>query len=159
MVKSVSCCCVHGSRLFSDLVTYIAHYYSIVRTDNVPIGMWRLNDWTIQPASVSNILLISYVTGFWKTDWNVILGLFHFISPANSYTHTLSIHSAITRLSWLDCFSTVTFTGHVKSQLRQWGPWRALNRRHGSEIDPSNSETFLRPSRHVCAYGWHFLDS
>ena len=29
----------------------------------------------------------------------------------------------------------------------------------GSEIDPSDSETSLRPSRHVWAYGWHFLDS
>ena len=33
-----------------------------------------------------------------KTDQIVTLGLFHFIGPANSYTHTLPIHSAITRL-------------------------------------------------------------
>ena len=39
-----------------------------------------------------------YVTGFWKTDQIVTLGLFHFIGPANSYTCTLHIHSAITRL-------------------------------------------------------------
>ena len=34
-------------------------------------------------------------------DWTLeiaILGQFHFIGPANSYTHTLPIHSAITRL-------------------------------------------------------------
>ena len=40
-----------------------------------------------------------YVTGFWKTDRNVKLGVFDFIFPANSYTHTLPIHSGITRLS------------------------------------------------------------
>ena len=41
-----------------------------------------------------------YVTGFWKTDQNVTLGLFHFIGPANAYIHTLRIHirTAIIRL-------------------------------------------------------------
>ena len=39
-----------------------------------------------------------YVTGFWKTDRIVTLGLFHFIGPANGYTHTLHIHTAIIRL-------------------------------------------------------------
>ena len=39
-----------------------------------------------------------YVTGFWKTDRNVTLGLFHFIGPANGYTHTLHIRTAIVRL-------------------------------------------------------------
>ena len=34
-----------------------------------------------------------------------------------------------------------------------------LHGRHGSEIYSSDSETSLRPSRHVWAYGWHFLDS
>ena len=29
MVKSVSCCCVRGSRLFSDLVTYIGLFENI----------------------------------------------------------------------------------------------------------------------------------
>ena len=39
-----------------------------------------------------------YVTGFWKTDQIVTLGQFHFIGPANGYTHTLHIHTAIIRL-------------------------------------------------------------
>ena len=39
-----------------------------------------------------------HVTGFWETNQVVTLGLFHFIGPANSYTHILPIHSAITRL-------------------------------------------------------------
>ena len=38
------------------------------------------------------------VTGFWNTKQIVTLGLFHFTGPANGYTHTLPIHSAITRL-------------------------------------------------------------
>ena len=29
MVKSVSCCCVRGSRLFSDLVTYVYQYLHV----------------------------------------------------------------------------------------------------------------------------------
>ena len=29
------------------------------------------------------------VTGYWKTDQIVTLGLFHFIGPANSTTHAL----------------------------------------------------------------------
>ena len=33
-----------------------------------------------------------YVTGYWKTDQIVTLGLFHFIGPADSYTHTLPMH-------------------------------------------------------------------
>ena len=57
-------------------------------------------------ASLYNIMLciyvtpmyIIYVTGFWKTDRIVTLGLFHFIGPANGYTHTLHIHTAIIRL-------------------------------------------------------------
>ena len=39
-----------------------------------------------------------YVTGFWKTERIVTQGLFHFIVPANGYTCTLHLHSAITRL-------------------------------------------------------------
>ena len=39
-----------------------------------------------------------FVTGFWKTHQNVTLGLFHFIGPANAYTHTLHILTAIIRL-------------------------------------------------------------
>ena len=37
-----------------------------------------------------------YVTGFWKTDQIVTLGLFHFIGPANGYTCTLHTYSTIT---------------------------------------------------------------
>ena len=39
-----------------------------------------------------------YVTGFWKIDQIVTLGLSHFIGPSNGYTHTLHVHSAITKL-------------------------------------------------------------
>ena len=64
-------------------------------------------------------------------------------------THTLCTHSDITRFSQLACFSRTSFAVHVISQLRQWGPWKALHGRHGSEIDSSDSEMSLRPSRHV----------
>ena len=40
----------------------------------------------------------SFVTGFWKTDQLVTLGLLRFIGPANCYTQTLPIHSAFTTL-------------------------------------------------------------
>ena len=81
-----------------------------------------------------------YVTGFWKTDWIVTLGLFHFIGPANGYTCTLHIHITITRLGGLVCFTRASFVDHVNSWLRQWDPWRPLHLRHGSEIHPSDRE-------------------
>ena len=67
-----------------------------------------------------------------KTDRNVTLGLFHFIGPANSHTHMLPIHSAITTLCWLVCFSRASFAAHVNSELRQWDPWRVL---HGRKVN------------------------
>ena len=78
----------------------------------------------------------TYMNGFWKTDWIVILGLFHFIGPANGYTCTLHKHSAITRLAWLVCFSRASFADPVNSWLKHWDPWGALHGRHGSEIHP-----------------------
>ena len=48
------------------------------------------------PISVGVVLhakkLSTYVTGYWKTDHNVTLGQLHFIGPANSHTHALSMH-------------------------------------------------------------------
>ena len=40
-----------------------------------------------------------YVTGYWKTDHNVTLSQLHFIGPANSHTHALSMHHCIIGLS------------------------------------------------------------
>ena len=98
-------------------------------------------------------------SGFWKTDQILTLGLFHFIGLANSYTQILSIHSTITRLGWLVCFSRASFANYINLQLRQYDPWRALHGRRGCGIDPSGNETSLRPSKHVGVYCWHFLDS
>ena len=98
------------------------------------------------------------VTGLWKTDQIVTLGLFHFISPANGYTCTLHIHSTVTRLGELVYFSRASFANPVNSWLRQWDPWGMLYGRHGSEIHPSDGETSLTPFKHVWTYGWHFWD-
>ena len=99
------------------------------------------------------------MTGFWKTTQIVTLSLFHFIGPTNGYTCTLHIHSAIARLSWLVCFSRVSFANPVNPWLRQWDSWRVLNGRHGPEIHPSDGEMYLTPFKHVWAYGWNFLHS
>ena len=100
------------------------------------------------------------MTGFWKTDRIVTLGLFHFIGPTNGYICTLYIHSAITRLGWLVCFSKANLADPVNSWLIQWDPWGVLHGRHGSEIQPSDGETSLTPFKHVhvWAYCWHFWD-
>ena len=73
------------------------------------------------------------MTGYWKTDPNVTLAQLHFISPANSHTHTLPMHCCINGLSYLVCFSRVGFADHVKSRLRRWGQWRALDMRYKSD--------------------------
>ena len=86
----------------------------------------------------------TYVTGYWKTDHNVTLDQLHFIGPANSHTHALSMHWCITGLSWLVCFSRAGFADCVKSRLRQWDPWRALDGRCGSDIHPCVGETSLK---------------
>ena len=77
---------------------------------------------------ISQILIIQYIeighgqlccdgghiaicmTGFWKTDRTVMLSIVYFIGPANGYTCALHIHSGITRLSQLVCFSRASFT-------------------------------------------------
>ena len=103
-------------------------------------------------SPIASYLYMIFVTGYWKTDRIVTIGLLHFIAPANSHTHTLLVHCCINRLNWLVCFSRAGFANHVKSRLRQWGPWRALDGRYGPDIHPCVSETFLRPSRLVWAY-------
>ena len=85
-----------------------------------------------------------YVTGYWKTDHNVTLGQLHFIGPANSHIHTLSMHRCIIGLSWLVCFSRAGCADRVKSRLRQWDPWRALDSRCGSDICPCVGKTSLK---------------
>ena len=157
-------------------VTYMAIIVGIINRHVLRIGAHHRNQPNNSPSNSNPSLYISfhfnsfltlkqhlyiatYVTGFWKTDQIVTLGLSHFIGPANGYTCALYIHSAITRLGWLVCFSRAGFADTVNSQLRQWDPWRALHGRHGSEIHPSERETSATTSRHVWAYGWCFWDS
>ena len=54
------------------------------------------------------------------------------------------MHCCIDGLSWLVCSSGAGFANHVKSWLRQWGPWRALDGRYGSHIYPCVSEASLK---------------
>ena len=88
--------------------------------------------------------IATYVTGYWKTDHNVTLGQLHFIGPANSHTHAPSMHWCIAGLGWLVCFSRAGFADRVKSRLRQWDPWGALDGRCGSDIHPCVGETSLK---------------
>ena len=92
----------------------------------------------------NNAWILVYVTGYWKTDHNVTLGQLHFIGPANSHIHALSMHCCISGLSRLVCFSRAGFADHVKSRLRQWDQWRALDGRCGSDIHPCVGETSLK---------------
>ena len=96
-------------------------------------------------------LCTPYVTGFWKTDEMSHLANCFLLAQLIA-THTLSMHCCNTRLSCLVCFSRADFADHVKSQLRQWDPWKALDGSYGSDIHPCVSETSHRPSRLVKAY-------
>ena len=53
---------------------------------------------SVHTCSLCSIVPLQYVTGFWKTDQIVTLGLFHFIGQTNGYTRTLHIHSVSIRL-------------------------------------------------------------
>ena len=55
------------------------------------------------------------VTGFEKNQQNCDRRSIPFIGPANSYTHTLPIHSAITRLDQLVYISRSSFANCVNS--------------------------------------------
>ena len=50
-------------------------------------------------ANTHLAIIYIIVTGYWKTDHNVTLGQLHFIGPANSHTHALSMHYCIIGLS------------------------------------------------------------
>ena len=84
------------------------------------------------------------MTEYWKTDHVRTFGQLLFIGPANSHTHTLPVHCCINGLSRLVCFSRHGFADRVKSRLRQWDPWRALDGRYGSDIHPCVGETSLK---------------
>ena len=93
-------------------------------------------------------------TGFWKTNQIVILGLglFHFISPATSLliyihiTHSQCHYQALPTglLFWNNC----EFCQPCKFTIEIVGPMHGgcqLHGRHGSDIHPSDGETFLGP--------------
>ena len=87
------------------------------------------------------IHIATYVTGFWKANQIVTLGQFYFICPANGYTHTLHIHSAITSLvNW-----STFLEQPCEFTTETMGLMGVLHGRHGSEIHPSDGETSLTP--------------
>ena len=73
----------------------------MVYTYNARLGLlgWFYDTLQLQcHAYYQYQLQLSYVTGFWKTDQIIALGLFHFIGQTNGYTRTLHIHSVSIRL-------------------------------------------------------------
>ena len=60
------------------------------------LGVWHLTESVAKTCGICIVLHTKYVTGYWKTDHNVTLGQLHFIGPANSHTHALSMHCCIT---------------------------------------------------------------
>ena len=85
-----------------------AHFYCSV--DIHILCGWHQNE-----IALKEDLYSVYVTGYWKTDHNVTLGLLYFIAPANSHTHTLPVHCYIKRISLLVCFSRAGFANHVRT--------------------------------------------
>ena len=67
------------------------------------------------------------------------------------------MYSTITRLSSLVYYSTLNYTEHVKSWLKQWAPWWASYRRYGPEIELNVSGISLRPSGIVTGYNKTWL--
>ena len=138
------CTRVYNRRVYYTLLVCICVCLSIIE-----LNEHLIHSYVYSLGYTSMQIPRAYVTGFWTTNWNVILGLFHFIAPANSHTHTLPVYCCIIRLSWPVCFSRVGFVNHVKSQLRQWGPGRALDGRYGSDLHLCISEMSLMSCRLV----------
>ena len=72
--------------------------------------MTNMRERTLSPTHITGNVIVhthahadththTYVTGYWKTDHNVTLGQLHFIGPATSHTHALSMHHCIMGLS------------------------------------------------------------
>ena len=60
--------------------------------------------------------ILYYVTGFWKTNPIVALGLFHFIGAANSYIHKLPFIVPLSGLAdWSDFLEQVLPINSVNS--------------------------------------------
>ena len=78
-----------------DVVTCSSSHSSTFRVTVLKSTQRFTCEYCLQ-ALLDIILLVlmenTYVTGYWKTDHNVTLGQLHFIGPANSHTHALSMH-------------------------------------------------------------------
>ena len=98
---------IYHARLHKAILPIVTYFHcNALKLGNIAIlyGHESCNDvvrnlHTTTKWQKAHKLLILYVTGYWKTDQNVTLGLFHFIGPADSYTHTLPVPCCIDRPS------------------------------------------------------------
>ena len=94
MMYCIPCACIHQLAVYERL-------YNSLKALGIKNKLVHKCYWYVCiDQQLSYIpLYILYVTGYWKTDHNVTLGQLHFIGPANSHTHALSMHCRITGLS------------------------------------------------------------
>ena len=89
MVNENHCTAIHDSNT-------VNFGHSPTLPIDIMLGQLPLSDGEKNSAEyvkeVTLSLKSAYVTGYWKTDHNVTLGQLHFIGPANSHTHALSMH-------------------------------------------------------------------
>ena len=117
---------------------------------------WYVTSCAIPLATAQYRKAILYVchnvTGYWKTNHNVTLGQMRFIIATHIHVH----YPCTVVLPGLADWSFLELHGcanHVKSWLRQWGPWRELGGRNiGVWYSPYVSRMSLRLSRFIWAY-------
>ena len=78
-----------------NLGSYVVNYRYVIATYSYSLIFKDIVDSYVYAYTYTYSI---YVTGYWKTDHNVTLGQLHFIGPANSHTHALSMHCCITGL-------------------------------------------------------------
>ena len=72
--------------------TNLSITYPSLRIKNLHLLFGNHTAYRISYTTIPRVCTCTYVTGYWKTDHNVTLGQLHFIDPANSHTHALSMH-------------------------------------------------------------------
>ena len=86
--------CIYTYLLQIEIHACVIHKYRIC----IRHAKYIHNSTTTSSCNYWTVYAISYVTGFWKTNQIVTLGLFLFIGQTNGYIRTLHIHSVSIRL-------------------------------------------------------------